>query len=387
MERRTARCAGAAVFACEARLTNRLPATSRKQPRFRVLIVDDSAVIRSVLQSSIVRHPLLEVVGTACDGEEALRQIVALQPDVVTLDIEMPHLSGLGVLERLAGKAPANFVMISTLTQAGAQATFEALQRGAFDYVPKPTPGGGFNLQEFQGVLHEKLIAAARAKGRLRRVVAPAPAARVAQPAAPLLPRNAARGWLVGIGISCGGPPTLAQLLPAFPSDFVPILVTQHMPPQFTSTLAAQLDRACPMHVVEAKQGMPVRQGMILIAPGDAHLRLCRNGAELQVRLDYGPRVSGHRPSVDVMFASMAEACGARAIGVVMTGMGCDGTDGVRRLNTAGAWTIAQDQDSSLVFGMPKAAAATGLIDLVAAAADVPETLAALLRKGEKRRD
>lgn len=344
------------------------------EQKIRVLIVDDSALIRSVLRSGLVQHPQIEVVGMACDGLDALTKIKALRPDVVTLDIEMPRLNGIGVLERVVGKAPVSFVMVSTLTQSGAQVTFEALQKGAADYITKPQASGKAAMPEFREQLLHKVIAAARVKNRRRA----APTGTTTR-SAPTLPPNQARGWVVAIGISCGGPQTLYEMLPAFPSNFVPIVLTQHMPAMFTGPFANHLNAACAMIVREAGNNEPLEPGTILIAPGNYHLRVVRRGAQLHTQLDSGPLVSGHRPSADVMFRSVAQACGPRAIGVIMTGMGRDGADGIVELNHAGAITVAQDEQTSYVYGMPKAAAATGCVDHVVALPQIPSTIARLM--------
>ncbi len=345
-------------------------------PKVRVLVVDDSALIRAVLRQGLSQNPLVEVVGLASDGLDALAKIKQLQPDVVTLDVEMPRLNGIGVLERVVGKAPVAFIMVSTLTQAGGRVTFEALRKGAADYVAKPQPGDRSALSDFRDQLTAKVIAAART--RRRRPVA---TAKITDPGAvPTLPPNDVRGWVVGIGISCGGPQTLHQMLPAFPSDFVPILVTQHMPAQFTGPFACSLSRACAMKVREARDGEPLEPGTILIAPGDQHLGVVRRGLQLVVSLDNGPKVSGHRPSADAMFRSMAKACGPCTVAVVMTGMGRDGADGLVELAQAGAHTIAQDEETCFVYGMPKAAAETGCVEHVVSLPNIPATIARLLK-------
>lgn len=347
----------------------------------RVLVVDDSPLIRALLNRALARHPQIEVVGFASDGQDALAKIMALKPDAVTLDVEMPNLNGIGVLERLAGKVPVGFVMVSTLTEAGAQITFEALRKGAFDYVAKPQAGSATDPAEFAARLQEKVLAAAQSKGRVRRLPAEQPAG---NSAAPKLPPNKERGWVVGIGISCGGPPTLTEMLPAFPSDFVPILITQHMPAQFTAAFAKQLDAVCAMRVREARDNELLQQGVILIAPGGQHLRIVRRGVDLYTKLDAGPKVSGHRPSADVMFSAMAQACGPRCVAAVMTGMGGDGAEGIRQLKAAGARTVAQDEETSMVFGMPKVAIETGCIDQIAPLSYIPSTIARLMRGGAR---
>lgn len=349
------------------------PTTPRK---IRTLIVDDSNFIRTMLQSGLSQDPRIEVVGLAADGMEGLAKIKALRPDVVTLDIEMPRLNGIGVLERVVGKIPISFVVVSTLTKAGGTITFEALQKGAFDYVTKPKIGDKSDLPAFKRKLIERVVAAAKAKGRVRKIAGNAASS------APKLPPCRERGWLVAIGISCGGPQTLAEMLPSFPSDFVPIVITQHMPYPFTSTFATSMNGICSATVKEAEQGDKLEPGMILIARGTHHLRVVRHGVDLHVHLDDGPKVSLHRPSVDVMFSSVARVCGPRSIGVIMTGMGEDGARGIAQLHEAGAWTIAQDEQTSLVYGMPKVAVATGCVDRVLPMPKIPEGIVAFMQRG-----
>jgi two-component system chemotaxis response regulator CheB len=347
-------------------------------PLVRVLVVDDSALMRSFVTGALSPNPRIQVVGQAVDGIDALKKIASLRPDVVTLDVEMPNLNGIGVLERAAGKLPVSFLMVSTLTQAGARVTFEALNKGAFDYVTKPQAAARVSRPEFQKLLQDKVLAAAAAKGRARKLVQGGP-----DSAAPQLPPNRTTGWVVAIGISCGGPQTLHQMLPAFPSDFLPIVITQHMPAQFTLAFAKHLDAACAMRVREATHGEVLQQGTILVAPGDRHLKFVRRGTQIVTELDGGPPVSGHRPSVDVMFSALARVCPTRTVGVIMTGMGRDGTAGLVELAGAGALTVGQDEATSLVYGMPKAAAEAGAVQHVAALPKIPATIARLVQSGQ----
>jgi two-component system chemotaxis response regulator CheB len=344
--------------------------------KIRALVVDDSHFVRTMLCAGLSQDPRIEVVGFAADGVEALSQIKQLRPDVVTLDIEMPKLNGIGVLERVVGKAPVSFVVVSTLTKAGAAVTLEALQKGAFDYVTKPKAGEIAELPRFKSKLVERVLAAARSKGRTKRVITGA------MSSAPKLPPCQERGWVVGIGISCGGPQTLTEMLPMFPSDFVPIVITQHMPYPFTTTFASSLNSICAANVKEAEDGDKLEQGLIIVARGSHHLRVVRRGVDLRVHLDDGPRVSLHRPSADVMFSSIARTCGARSIGVIMTGMGEDGARGIAELHGAGAWTIAQDQKTSIVYGMPKAAVAAGCVDHEVSLSKIPEGIVSLMQQG-----
>lgn len=348
------------------------------QKKVRVLVVDDSALVRSIVKGALSQHPGIEVVGIAADGREALNKLRTLRPDVCTLDVEMPNMDGLEVLEHVGGKLPVSFVMCSTLTRAGARTTFEALAKGAFDYVGKPQQGGFAGNSKFRKELQEKVLAAAQSKGRTRMLQRGAVAA---QAGPRRLPPCKVRGWVVGIGISCGGPQTLHQMLPIFPSDFVPIVITQHMPASFTASFAQRLDEVCAMNVVEARDGAPLESGTVYIAPGSHHLQIVRQGVRLVARLDAGPEVSGHRPSADVMFGSLARTCATHCVAIIMTGMGKDGTAGMQILRRAGARTIAQDEATSLVYGMPKAAVAAGCVEKVAPLADIPSTVAAMLQQ------
>ncbi|MFH1747999.1 MAG: chemotaxis response regulator protein-glutamate methylesterase [Planctomycetota bacterium] len=350
--------------------------------KIRTLIVDDSSFVRNILRSALANHPQIEVVGFAVDGLDALQKIRVLRPDVITLDVEMPRLNGIGVLERVVGKAPVSFVMVSSLTQAGAMITFEALRKGAFDYVTKPSSGSVGNLPAFRQQLLEKIISAAQAKS-YRRHPCTAPKSSNSS-AAPTSPPNRERGWVVAIGISCGGPQTLMAMMPAFPSDFVPILITQHMPAEFTAAFAKHLDNVCNMNVREARHGELLSQGTVLVAPGNQHMKLVRQGGQLRIQLDGGEKVSGHRPSADVMFDSVSRACGRRAIGVIMTGMGHDGADAITRMRQAGAWTIAQDQETSLVYGMPHEAVKKDGADHVLPLSKIPIAISRLLQRGPK---
>ena len=349
-------------------------------PKIRTLIVDDSVFVRTILRTALSQHPRIEVVGFASDGVEAIQKIKSLRPDVVTLDVEMPRMNGMMVLERVAGKVPVAFLMISTLTQAGARITFEALEKGAYDYVAKPKTGGFAGLPGFKERIHQKIIEAAQSKGRRRPMGATKGAS-----TAPSLPPNRQRGWVIAIGISCGGPPTLMKMLPAFPSDFVPMLITQHMPAEFTASFAKHLDDASSMTVREAAHLDRPEPGTVLVAPGGKHMKLVRRGANLVVHLDSGAKVSGHKPSVDVLFDSVAQSCGPRAVGVIMTGMGSDGAKGITQMRQAGAWTIAQDETTSLVYGMPKEAVKANGVDHSVALQKIPRAIAKLLQRGEKK--
>lgn len=314
-----------------------------------VLVVDDSATMRALISQQLRTDPGIRVVGEAADPLEAREAIKALNPDVVTLDIEMPNMNGLDFLERLMRLRPTPVVMVSTLTQRGAEATLEALELGAVDCVGKPV---GASAGEF-GTLCEKVHVAAGAKVRDR---TPRPAASVST--APYTPGDA----IVAIGASTGGVEAILTLLSTFPANCPPTVITQHMPPSFTASFAARLDRSCAPRVSEATAGAPLSVGQVYLAPGGvAHLKVAQRSGGLVCTLDESALVSGHRPSVDVLFGSIARAT-PRAVGVILTGMGRDGAEGLLRMREAGASTFGQDEATSIVYGMPRTAHEIGAV-------------------------
>jgi two-component system chemotaxis response regulator CheB len=316
----------------------------------RVLIVDDSATMRSLIGAVLRRDPEIEVIGEAGDPLQAREAIKALNPDVITLDVEMPNMNGLDFLEKIMRLRPMPVVMVSTLTVNGAEATLEALALGAVDCIAKPSTGGMEGFHE----LPEKVKAAARAQVRpLRRDAAPPP------PAAPHTPD----GRIIAIGSSTGGVEALITVLSRFPANCPATVITQHMPATFTRSFAERLNRLCPPTVEEAYEGAPLEDGRVYIAPGgDCHLEVA--GAKRpHCRVHPGEPVNGHRPSVDVLFGSVARTLGPRAVGAILTGMGRDGAQGLLEMRNAGARTIGQDQSSCVVYGMPKAAFEIGAVE------------------------
>lgn len=310
----------------------------------RVLIVDDSATMRGLIRAALTRDPEIEVVGTAGDPLEAREAIKALNPDVITLDVEMPKMTGLEFLEKIMRLRPMPVVMVSTLTQAGAAITVEALEMGAVDCVGKPA------FEE----LAAKVKAAASA-----RVRALSERAQVQAEAAPYRPSNK----VLAIGASTGGVEALITMLSSFPENCPPTLITQHMPATFTASFAARLDRVCKPHVEEASDGAPLKTGVIYLAPGGfAHLR-AKGGATPVCKLEESEPVNGHRPSVDVLFESVAREFGPRAVGVILTGMGRDGASGLKLMRDAGARTLGQDEASCVVYGMPRVAFEVGAVE------------------------
>ena len=323
----------------------------------RVLIIDDSALMRALLSSLLSEDPEIEVVDAAPDPLVAREMIKAHNPDVVTLDVEMPRMDGLTFLRKIMTLRPMPVVMISTLTQAGAEVTLEALEIGAVDFVAKPTNAVGPAMAALAGELRAKVKAAARTRVRAR-PVQPAPR----QPMRQRLERHT--GKILMIGASTGGVEALKTLLMDLPPDCPPTLVTQHMPERFTAAFANRLNRECPMAVSEATDRQRIEPGCVYIAPGGAHhLELAREGTAFVCRLTDAEPMSGHRPSVDVLFRSGARVAGSQVIGVILTGMGKDGAEGLLELRKAGARTLGQDEATSLIYGMPRVAFERGAVE------------------------
>lgn len=335
--------------------------------RIGVLVVDDSALIRTLLSEIINAEPDMHVVGVAADPYVAREKIKELNPDVVTLDVELPRMNGLEFLERLMRLRPTPVVMVSSLTGAGAATTLRALELGAVDFVLKPNIDVADGVLELAADLTDKIRTAAVA--RVRRYVdpvrTPSPAAK---PELSTTNSSAPRSddTIIVIGASTGGTEALKDVLEHIPRTAPPILVAQHMPPGFTKSFADRLDRLCHINVCEATSGLRLLSGNAYIAPGSAHLLVSRRGSVGHTALSDGPPVNRHRPSVDVLFRSAAETYGKRVIGVILTGMGKDGALGMAEMHAAGAFTVAQDEASCVVFGMPKAAIDAGGVSNVA---------------------
>jgi|TARA_B100000700_G_scaffold81993_1_gene92270 two-component system chemotaxis response regulator CheB len=326
--------------------------------RIKVLCVDDSALIRDLLSEIINQQPDMEVVAVAPDPLVARDLIKQHNPDVLTLDVEMPRMDGLDFLERLMRLRPMPVLMVSSLTQAGSEITLRALELGALDFLAKPSMGIRSGMMDYGELIAEKIRAAARSRPRqVRQKDRPVPQTLKA----PLVSSEK----LLIIGASTGGTEAIRNVLEPLPSNAPAILITQHMPGGFTRSFAERLDKLCQIRVKEAHDGERVLPGHAYIAPGDQHLKLARSGANYVVRLDSGPPVNRHRPSVDVLFESAAQQAGRNAIGVLLTGMGKDGAAGLLAMRNAGAATVAQDEDSCVVFGMPREAIALGAADEV----------------------
>jgi two-component system chemotaxis response regulator CheB len=334
----------------------------------KVVIVDDSALIRSVMSEIVNSQPDMEVVGVAPDPLAARDLIKRTNPDVITLDVEMPKMDGLDFLEKLMRLRPMPVLMVSSLTERGSEITMRALELGAVDFVTKPKISIQSGMREYSDLICDKLRAAARARVKPR-TLAPASAS----PVLPALrsPLTSSEKLII-IGASTGGTEAIREFLMQMPSDCPGILITQHMPEGFTSSFAKRLDSLCKISVVEAAGNERVLPGHAYIAPGHSHLMLARSGANYMTRIEQSAPVNRHRPSVDVLFRSAAQAAGKNAVGVILTGMGKDGASGMLEMKAAGATNFAQDEATCVVFGMPREAIAVGAVHEIGALSALP---------------
>jgi two-component system, chemotaxis family, protein-glutamate methylesterase/glutaminase len=326
--------------------------------RIGVLIVDDSALVRRVLTEILSSDPGIKVLGTAHDAYDAREKIKALNPDVLTLDVEMPRMDGLTFLRNLMRLRPMPVIMVSSLTERGAEVTLDALSIGAIDYLSKPKIDLAATLSDYRDELIAKVKAAASARVR-------SPSSGTASTDAVLAKRAPQRQLrtterIIAIGASTGGTEAIKDVLIHLPPDTPGIVITQHIPKLFSGAFARRMDSCCQLSVCEAEDGQQVLRGHAYIAPGDMHLSLVRDGARYVCRLDDGPPVNRHKPSVDVLFRSVAQQAGRNAIGVILTGMGKDGALGLKEMRDTGSRTIAQDEATSIVWGMPGEAVALG---------------------------
>ncbi|MEM1128029.1 MAG: chemotaxis response regulator protein-glutamate methylesterase [Bacteroidota bacterium] len=394
----------------------------------RVLIVDDSAFMRRALERMLEQDPGIEVIGTARNGVEAVVKVKAQRPDVVTMDIEMPQMDGISALKKIMQECPTPVLMVSSLTKEGAPATIEALSAGAVDFIAKQSSFVSLEIQNIQDDLIGKIKAVAPSKQRaslLQRLGRPSstPAPSTSRPwasgrsheprTAPATPRTPPRSslrsllndvdqpdtpstsgrrqkrvlnpQLIAIGVSTGGPFALQQVIPNLPADLgVPVAIVQHMPPHFTRSLADRLNELSPLHVMEAEHGMEVTAGKVYVAPGGHHMRFSMRGPMTTIVIEDEPKTL-HRPSVDVMFKSAKQAYGRKVLGVVMTGMGKDGLEGCQVLKAAGAMIIAQDEATSVVYGMPRMVAEANLADAIVPLENLAERIARAVRPATHR--
>jgi two-component system chemotaxis response regulator CheB len=329
--------------------------------KIRVVVVDDSALVRSLLTEIINRQPDMQCVGAAADPIAAREMIRELDPDVITLDVEMPRMDGLEFLSRLMRLRPMPVVMVSTLTEQGAEITLRALELGAIDFVAKPRIGVSQGLNELSTDIVEKIRVAAAAQVRRLATPAPAPAGSSATAGAPAramapLPRLSSTEKIICIGASTGGTEAIREVLMPMPADAPAIVITQHMPPGFTTSFATRLDGLCKIRVAEARDGERILPGHAYIAPGGRHLRIDRSGSNYVAVVEDTEPVNRHRPSVEVLFKSCARVIGPNAIGIMLTGMGADGASAMREMKDAGSYNYVQDEASCVVFGMPRMA-------------------------------
>jgi two-component system chemotaxis response regulator CheB len=344
------------------------PESSPAGKRIRVLIVDDSALVRSLLTDILRADPGIEVVGAASDAHAAREKIKLLNPDVLTLDVEMPKMDGITFLKNLMRLRPMPVVMVSSLTERGADVTLDALAIGAVDYLSKPRIDLAATLKDYSEELIEKIKAASKASVRaLDSCRAATIAVRPAVSADAVLPKSGTKSKqlrttdrIVAIGASTGGTEAIKEVLTRLPPDSPGVVIAQHIPKAFSTPFAKRMNDCCQMTVYEAEDGQHVLAGHVYIAPGDRHLMVLRDGARYVLRLDDGVPVNRHKPSVDVLFRSVAQNAGRNAIGVILTGMGKDGARGLREMLDAGSQTIAQDEATSVVWGMPGEAVSLG---------------------------
>lgn len=342
-----------------------------------VLVVDDSALIRSLLVEIINDQPDMHTIGAAHDAYAAKEMVNQFSPDVITLDIEMPKVDGLTFLDRLMKARPTPVLMISTLTEQGAEATIKALEIGAVDYIPKPKLGVAQGINDYAELIADKIRLASQANVKKQR-----PSANISKPRKML---NTGTEKIVAIGASTGGTEAIKRVVESLPANFPATVITQHMPPGFTQSFAQRLNSICNVMVKEAEHNERILPGHAYIAPGDKHLLIKRSGADYRIIIDDSPRMSGHKPSVDKMFNSLAQSAGKNTIAVMLTGMGKDGAEGIRKLRDLGNYTIAQNEESCVVYGMPKEAIKRDAIIDVLHIDDIADALIKYLSHKETR--
>jgi len=347
--------------------------------KIRVLSVDDSALMRQLMTEIINSHPDMNMVATAPDPLVARDLIKKYNPDVLTLDVEMPRMDGLDFLEKLMRLRPMPVVMVSSLTGKGSEITLRALELGAIDFVTKPQLGIREGMLAYSEMIADKIRTASKARLTQRQQGAGSPAM---LSHAPLLSSEK----LIAIGSSTGGTEAIRHVLQPLPPSSPALLITQHMPPGFTRSFADRLNKLCQITVKEAEDGERVLPGHAYIAPGDRHMELARSGANYQIKITDGPAVNRHRPSVDVLFRSVAQYAGRNAVGVILTGMGNDGAAGMLEMHRAGAYTLAQNEASCVVFGMPREAIASGGVSEVVDLSQISQRMLAQISAGQALR-
>ncbi|MCR4817639.1 MAG: chemotaxis response regulator protein-glutamate methylesterase [Fretibacterium sp.] len=347
--------------------------------KIKVLVVDDSALMRQLIGDILTSDPRIQVVGTARDGRDALNQIKTLKPDVVTMDVEMPNMDGLKALDEIMKTSPMPVIMVSSVTQEGAEVTLKALSLGCVDFVAKPSGSISLNIRDVGRDIVEKVVAASTAHVRSSgSIFSPKPAA---LPKAPNFrrmtpPTSSRRRDIVAIASSTGGPMALNELIPKLPGNFpVPIVITQHMPKEFTPSFSQRLNAASALEVVEGFEGLTLKPGRVVIAPGGKHLVLKRRNGTVVCDLSDAPPELSVKPAANIMFRSVGEQYGGNVLCVILTGMGRDGTDGAVPLHRQGAYVIAESQKTCVVYGMPKAAVEAGIVDEVLPLNEIPDAM------------
>jgi len=333
----------------------------------KVLVVDDSAIVRKIFNTELARDPRIQVIGTAPDPYVARDKIVSLKPDVITLDVEMPRMDGITFLRKLMRYHPVPTVVVSSLTARGGELAMEALDAGAVEVMCKP--GESYSVGDMSIELIEKIKAASQVK-LIKKEESSEKDVKVKK-----LSLSKTTNKVIAIGSSTGGTVALENILQTLPRNTAGIVIVQHMPENFTRSFATRLNKTCDLEVCEAKDGDTVIPGRALIAPGNNHMLLARSGAKYYVRVKKGPLVNRHRPSVEVLFKSVAQYAGANAVGVILTGMGNDGAEGMLNMKNNGAYTIAQNEETCVVFGMPKEAIKLGAVDTVEALDKIPSQI------------
>lgn len=334
--------------------------------KIRVMIVDDSIVARSMIMKGLSAHPKIEIVGYAINTMDAQNKFAKLNPDVMTMDVEMPGMSGIDFLKQFLPDHPVPVILVSTLDLK----VFDALAVGAVDFVRKPEPGG---QEEFIKTLTQKVLIGATAKVRVRKAPVTPAVPEKGVPAAGF--QQAMDRVIIGLGASTGGTEATLEVIKRLPEDIPGMVVVQHMPPGFTKMYAERLNRLCRMEVREAQHGDEIHRGLVLIAPADYQARVVRIGNKYTLSCTPGEKVSGHRPSVDVLFRSMADAVQCKMVGIILTGMGQDGADGLLAMRRRGAYTIGQDEESSVVYGMPGVAKKIGAVVAQASCENIAQLL------------